>query len=476
MLVVMRAKNWLHYWLHYPLAGIRFFARHIEFILISALIMVAAVQYMVRPQAQSLQQVKESGVLRVLISDEPDSHYTFDRRSYGFEYELLQRFAEHLEVEVKLDIVPYGELFTLLANGQGDLAVGGIVLTPFVKKVSTPTIPWYQARTTIVYKRGTERPHNVDELENRPILASARYFELNGYPRLQLRDDYRSEYELLSAVDNGSEKFVFAVDYRAKNAKHYLPNLNRGFLLKAPVDIVWSLPVRHDQPMLEAMNAFLETAIEQGVPQSLAEKSLQQPVRLTTYDALAIQRKIDNVLPTYEFAFRKAARRGRIDWHLLAAMAYQESRWSNDAKSPTGVRGIMQMTTNTAKFLGVDDRLDMNQSISGAARYIRQLKSRLPEKIKEPDRTWFAVASYNLGLKHIRYAYRRARELKLDRTKWGVVSDLLPTLYGKPYAKGVQAKTYVERVRTFTDILRFYDLHQRGKGYLSSEIVVAAGE
>lgn len=472
MLVTMRANNWLHY-LRLPLTGIRFFVRNIEFILISALILVAAVQYMIRPQAQSLEQVKKSGTLRVLITDEPDSHYTFDRRSYGFEYELLKRFAEHLDVELTLDIVPYGELFTLLANGQGDIAVGGIVLTPFVKKVSTPTIPWYQARTTIVYKRGTERPHSIEELEGRPVLASARYFGLNDYPRLQLQDDYRSEYELLSEVDNGSEKFVFAVDYRAKNAKHYLPNLNRGFLLKEPVDIVWSLPIRNDPHLLDAINAFLNSAIEKRIPQSLAEKSLKQPIRLTTYDALAIQRKISQVLPTYEFTFRKASRRGGIDWHLLAAMSYQESRWSNDARSPTGVRGIMQLTTDTATFLGVDDRMDMNQSIGGAARYIRQLKSRLPEKIREPDRTWFAVASYNIGLKHVLYAYKHARDLKLDNTKWAVVSELLPALYGSPYSKGVQAKTYVERVQTFTDILRFYDLHQRGKGYLSSEIVVA---
>ena len=134
----------------------------------------------------------------------------------------------------------------------------------------------------------------------------------------------------------------------------------------------------------------------------------------------------------------------------------------------------MQLTTNTAEFLGVDDRMDMNQSIRGAAEYVRLLKSKLPERIHEPDRTWFAVASYNLGLKHILYAYRHARELNLDRTQWGVISELLPTLYGKPFSKGVQAKDYVERVQTFTDILRFYDLHQRGNVLLSTEIAATA--
>ncbi len=129
------------------------------------------------------------------------------------------------------------------------------------------------------------------------------------------------------------------------------------------------------------------------------------------------------------------------------------------------------MQNQAVAFLGVDDRMDMNQSIEGASRYIHLLKSQLPEKIQEPDRTWFAVAAYNVGMKHVLYAYRQARERKLDRTKWSVVSELLPNLYGAPFSKGVQAKDYVERVQTFTDILRFYDLHQRGKIYLSSEIV-----
>jgi len=121
----------------------------------------------------------------------------------------------------------------------------------------------------------------------------------------------------------------------------------------------------------------------------------------------------------------------------------------------------MQLTTSTASFLGVDDRLDMSQSIDAAAKYVLQLKKRLPEDINEPERTWFAVGSYNMGLKHIVRAYKKAKKQGLDQTKWSVVSDLLPTLYGKPYSKGEQAKKYVERVQIFTDILRFYDLHQR---------------
>jgi membrane-bound lytic murein transglycosylase F len=96
----------------------------------------------------------------------------------------------------------------------------------------------------------------------------------------------------------------------------------------------------------------------------------------------------------------------------------------------------------------------------------------LPERIKEPERTWFAVGAYNVGYRHVLNAYRQARERNLDAASWETMSELLPTLYGQPFSKGVQARDYVERVQIFTDILRFYDLHQRKEILLAPEVGV----
>ncbi len=453
---------------------IRFCLRHIELILVCSLIIVAAVQYLLRPQSQSLGEILKSGELRVLIADEPDSQYVFNRQHYGFEYELLEAFAEDLGVELALEVVPYGELFTLLDSGAGDIAVGGIIESPFVHRVSSPSVAWYQAQTTVVYKRGTKRPKRIEDLATENVLTSARYFDIEGLKSLNLIDDHRSEYALLSAVDQGSEKFVLSVNYRARNAKHYLPNLNRSFILPDLLNLVWALPKRADEPLRIRLNSFLTSALEKKLPSKLANDYFNSPVRLSTYDALAIHKRIETVLPEFEYAFRRAARKGDLDWQLLAAIAYQESHWSNNARSPTGVRGLMQLTTQTALALGVEDRMDMSQSIDAAARYLKQLNSRLPKKIKEPQRTWFAVGAYNVGMKHIIAAYRKARDQGLDRTQWATISALLPTLYGKPFDRGVQAQNYVERIQIFTDILRFYDIHQRKNDELKEGIVTIA--
>jgi membrane-bound lytic murein transglycosylase F len=440
---------------------VKFIFRYFEILLIFGLVGVASILYFVDEQSQSLEEMQRSGMIRVLISDEPDSQYVFNRRHYGFEYELLQRFAKDHNLRLKLKIVPFAELFTMLESGAGDIAVGGIIQNPYVERVSQPTIPWYQAQTAIVYKRGSKRPLNLKQLEGVPVLASARYYQLEGFEALNLQDDFRSEYSLLNAVAKGRERFAISTNYRAKNAKHYLPELNRSFILPNDVELVWALPNRHDPLFLAAVNTFLQSAIDQNLPNMLAENYLALPKRLSTYDALSLHRKIENTLPKFEFAFRKAARRAGIDWTLLAAMAYQESRWSNAARSPTGVRGIMQMTQRTAESLGVTDRLDMNQSIDAAAEYLLKLRNRLPARIKEPERTWFAVGAYNMGFKHIMNAYVAARKKGLNRTQWSVVSETLPNLYGTSFSKGVQAQDYVERIQIFTDILRFYDLHQR---------------
>lgn len=440
---------------------IRYVFRHIEVLAIVLLIFFAVFKYYIPPKTQTIDHVTQSGVLRVLITDEPDSLYVFNKQHFGFEYELLDRFAKSLGVTLSLEVVPYGELLTLLDTGAADIAIGGILDSPFVRRVAAPTIPWYQAQTTVVYKRGTPRPIDLDDLAQYKVLTSARYYQIEKLNSLDLVDDHRSEYELLSAVDRGDERFALSTNYRVLNAKHYLPNINRSFILPDKLDVVWVLPKRHDVHLMTVLNNFLQKSLDDNLPSQLADTYFSLPKRLSIYDTLIVHEKIEGILPDFEYKFRTSARTVGIDWHLLAGIAYQESRWSNEAKSPTGVRGIMQLTTETARFLGVDDRLDMTQSIDAAARYLLQLKKRLPADIKEPERTWFAVASYNMGLKHIRRAHAKAKKLGLEHTRWSVVGELLPTLYGEAYSKGGQAKHYVERVQIFTDILRFYDLHQR---------------
>jgi membrane-bound lytic murein transglycosylase F len=174
-------------------------------------------------------------------------------------------------------------------------------------------------------------------------------------------------------------------------------------------------------------------------------------------------------LPEWKPMFVAAQEATGIDWRLLAAIAYQESQWDPGATSETGVRGFMQLTEDTARHLGVSDRLDPRQSVLAAARYLHDLKEKMPRRVAEPDRTWFALAAFNIGLGHLEDARVQAQRDRLDPDRWRDVRRTLPLLalpeyYEKArlgYARGGMPVAFVDRVRAYYDILlRTQDAHQ----------------
>ncbi|MDB5968837.1 MAG: mltF1 [Hydrocarboniphaga sp.] len=168
------------------------------------------------------------------------------------------------------------------------------------------------------------------------------------------------------------------------------------------------------------------------------------------------------LLPQYRDHFREAAERSGVDWQLLAAIGYQESRWNPQAVSPTGVRGLMMLTNETAALLKVDDREDAVQSIHGGSRLLALILRRLPQQIRGPDRIAMALAAYNQGLGHLLDARTLTAMRGGDPDRWADVRDTLPLLaeprwysqtrYG--YARGDEAVGYVAGVRQYYEALR----------------------
>jgi len=155
------------------------------------------------------------------------------------------------------------------------------------------------------------------------------------------------------------------------------------------------------------------------------------------------------------------AEKTSIDWRLLAAISYQESHWNEKAISPTGVKGLMMLTQATAKDLGVKDRTQARDSIDGGARYLKQRIAIIPERVLEPDRTWFALASYNIGFGHLNDARILTQQLGKNPDKWIDVKQFLPLLsqekwYSQTrhgYARGKEPVRYVSNIRSYLDLL-----------------------
>ena len=169
-------------------------------------------------------------------------------------------------------------------------------------------------------------------------------------------------------------------------------------------------------------------------------------------------------LPKYAHLFEKAARDNAFDERFLAAISYQESHWNETARSHTGVRGLMMLTQDTAKRVGVNDRLDPKQSILGGANYLNILRASLTERITEPDRSWMTLAAYNIGLGHLEDARIITETLGGNPDLWIDVKQHLPKLSQEQwhsktkhgFARGKEPVEFVRRIRRYYDILRIY--------------------
>jgi membrane-bound lytic murein transglycosylase F len=187
-------------------------------------------------------------------------------------------------------------------------------------------------------------------------------------------------------------------------------------------------------------------------------------------DMRTFVRRMKSRMPKLVPLFKKAEEKYGIPWTLLAAQAYQESHWNRRAKSPTGVRGIMMLTLTTAKEMGVESRLNAEQSIMGGAKYLSRLEARVPDSVQGEDRWWYALAAYNIGMGHLHDARALADDLDLNPDNWRDLKGVLPLLSQKKYykklkygyARGAEPVSYVRQIRNYQNILHAQVARKQG--------------
>ncbi len=219
--------------------------------------------------------------------------------------------------------------------------------------------------------------------------------------------------------------------------------------------VTWYLPHESDDSLNAAMLDFFNSMGEEGAMARLEEKYLGHVGTFDYVDTRTFLRSIDNVLPDIKPLFEKYAK--NIDWRLLAAISYQESHWNPQATSPTGVRGMMMLTRNTADSVDVGDRTDPEQSIRGGSEYLQNMMEKVPQTIPEDERIWFALAAYNMGYAHMLDVRKLTAKQGGNPDSWADVKLRLPMLSQKRYysqttygyARGQEAYNYVENIRKY---------------------------
>jgi membrane-bound lytic murein transglycosylase F len=275
--------------------------------------------------------------------------------------------------------------------------------------------------------------------------------------------------ELLNLVYEELIDYTIANSNEVALSRRYHPELQVAFELGKEMPVAWAFPHAEDNSLYRAAKTFINRIKEDGSLEQLLERYYGYVEKLGFVDNRTFARHLVQRLPPLIPLFKQAAEHNDMDWQLLAAIGYQESHWNPKAVSPTGVKGIMMLTSATAKQMGIEDRTDTSQSISGGARYLRRVEQKLPERIQEPDRTWMALASYNVGFGHLEDARILTQRNGGDPDKWSDVKQHLPLLSQKKYfetlkhgyARGNEPVHYVDNIRSYYDLLVWHNRKQK---------------
>jgi membrane-bound lytic murein transglycosylase F len=420
---------------------------------------------------RSLREIQDSGKLVVLTRNAPTTLYT-DRedKQSGPEYDLVESFAASLGLEVEYKLKnSVQEIITAIENAEGDLAAAGLTITE-QRRQRFIFGPAYQDVTQqVVCRRDNVQPEAIEDLLglNIVVIAGSSYVERlqvlrAQYPELTWQETTTEDTEqLLRAVWNREIDCTVADSNIVDINRRYFPELIAPLNLNEAESLGWMMSAERSD-LQAAIKTWLESFRESGALSVLQERYYGFVEVFDYVDTRIFIARIRSRYPKYKKFFKEAAAKYELSEMLLAAQAYQESHWRANARSPTGVRGIMMLTLDTARAMGVKSRLNAQQSIFGGARYMARLvNNRFAEDVAEPDRTWLALAAYNVGRGHLHDAQTLARDQGLNPYLWNDVKQVLPLLADKRYyrnlkygyARGSEPVRYVQRIRDYQLIL-----------------------
>lgn len=418
----------------------------------------------------TLQEIRSEGVLHIITRTAPSIYFEGRDGITGYDYELAKRFAEELGVELRVRVAENNtEILSVLDRNFAHIGLAGLSNRPGLAEKYHALPTGIEAESVVVYHRDTERPETVEDLAGTTVHLVA---DSNHEHRLlELREKHPDlNWQVHSTLDAAgvlarveSGEFTTAiVSSNELDLNHvYFPQVKESFSLGEPEELAWLFPAEQDDSLTAAARDFLNQLREDGTLAQLSERFYGHLDRLNYVGARTFVHHVKNRLPKYEDLFRNYAGHYGIDWRLLAAIGYQESHWRPNAVSPTGVRGLMMLTRNTAGQIGINNRLDPEESIQGGAKYFTLVHRQIPDRIPEPDRTWFALASYNVGFGHLEDARRLTENAGRNPDRWMDVKEFLPLLaqkewYSKTrygYARGHEPVIYVQNIRRYYDVL-----------------------
>lgn len=415
---------------------------------------------MAQPIRRDLAEVRERGQLVVLAPYNSTSYFIYKGEPLGYEYELLQTFAKERDLALKMVVVTDRKsIYSLLNTGEGDIAAGRLVPTPDDEANVSFTRALYRTEPALVQQetppetagKGTEqviKPGPADELPEIDIQARliTRPAQLAGqtvtlperspYKRtmVELADDISGDISvvemggeiqdeaLAQKVARGEVQFTVMQNNLAELKEAEFKNLKVRPVVGRSHSVTWA--VRKNSPeLLNELNNWIDEKKNGTLFDRLYKKYFVDRKRYLERVASDYLTSSTGKLCEYDELLKLYAPELGWDWRLLAAQAFQESRFKSDARSWAGAQGLLQLMPATARQYGVQNPLNPEENVQGAVRFLKWLNGYWHERIPDAgERLKFILASYNTGAGHVQDAQRLAEKYGGDPKSWNDVS------------------------------------------------------
>jgi len=421
-----------------------------------------------------LDKIKKKKVLNVVLLNSPSTYYIGSDGPKGFEYDLLDAYSKHLGVELNVTTAnTVKEAIELSKNRDIHITSASLAKTKIREKSFNFGPSYFEVQEQVVCNRemlwNGVFPKDVEDLAGLKIMVGEDTSYVETISQLQedgfdINATFTSEFsteELLAKVAAHEIDCTIADSNIYALNQRYFPKIALAFAVSSREQLAWVLTAGSDE--LEAdMYSWLNVFNQSGEMVRLKDHYYSFALFFDYYNTNMFYKRIKTRLPKYRKYFKKYGEKYHIPCSVLAAQSYQESHWNPKAKSFTGVRGLMMLTRNTAKQLGVKNRLDPKQSIKGGARHLNQMLKFIPKEVEDADRLKFALAAYNIGLGHVKDAQILAKKMGLNQNTWSDLKKALPLLSQKKYyktlkhgyARGSEPVKYVDSIYDYRDILQ----------------------
>jgi membrane-bound lytic murein transglycosylase F len=414
-------------------------------------------------------RILHNGEIKIVTRFGPSDYYEIKNEENGYTYDVMKNFADFIGVKLKvITMDSLEDAINALNNREVDI-LANMGVTNNVKT----SYAYNKVNQYIVYNsKHTIKPNKIDDLQDNSIeiidsisIKNNLDSFLGSINMNLIISKEKNIDEIINLIKNNEIKYTVLNNNELTIFNKYFPEIKIGFKIGEDIPSTWAIPENTNYRFEEKLAEYFTQTLKTNKLKAFYVKHFTGKLQYTFVGTRSFLADFLNVFPLYEFHFKKYAEIYNHDWRLLASIGYQESKWDKDAVSYTGVKGLMMLTKNTSKEMGIQNRESPIQSIEGGAKYLRKMLKNIPDSVNANDKIWYAIASYNIGLRHVEDAMKMAENDKVDAGNWYVLEPYIlrlsqskyyrNTKYG--YARGWETLKYVQNIRQYYDILVFLD-------------------